>query len=1055
VTKENFIKYIGSEDSLSGYQKSYKLVLLKYIIESLDNNHQASVAAVIEKIRLFYLERANKGLLPDIDVDDRIKNIKESSNYDVFAVMKSQPYKVINDKGFLYLNRNSNGELVFVFNDDLSSSLSSSEFKKLLVLLEKKLQLYYDTKIPLSSNQNTELEATLSQNIDLNKSVDSIENFNVTLKNLLKRKGLFTINDVIEFDNEHGYETLQLLGASAYSGVSKLIANVSLANNNNEIKKCYIRHFFPETNWASFIKFCKNRGFVLIEDLDGFDFNILLLEKGFGKNKVEKIKNHYLEILSDTDQFNEIVTNKTEKQETITIHNSNENLSVSNLKLIGISKSVIKRLLENDIKTIGQLNGFSKVQLLQILGTYKLQEIFDSLKCFSSPLIDIASKTLASLKNDRNFKIYILRSEGFSLQEIADENNCTRERIRQMELIFDNKISPIMATIIENYFEENSTNCISTNEVLEFFDDDDLDKVIMYNLKKSNDYEFLSFADIFHKKSTANQNTTAELYNLAKDFVGDGINLFDELDNLDDMLSNAGYNYITADAFLNLLEECNAQFYGDYVVFGKKSYSFLCCKIVEKYFPNGIKLHNESDLNKLRNLIHQEFGDVDLPDNNHAIASVLARALIISGRGVATSINNVQFEYSTIETIKEFIDESPLNTLYYMEIFNEFEGLLTITTSINNYNYLHGVLQYCFPDEYTFSRDTISKKSGDGIKLSLEERINDILLQAKQPMHKKTIMNNLGACSEAMLVNVAMNSKKVIFWDCNYYNSTDNISFTVEEKDDIRDLIHLILTENSGYCSDGLLFENMQNNFCNFIEKNNIQNRTNLFYVINSMFEGEFQFSRPHICSLEFPTTINAKEIMLLLLGEDPIISHNNFALISKKILWSEITSGFVFSEIEKDTIRISEDEYLKKESFDINATTLNEIKTILNSICNDLGIISAINMYDFSQFPKINYEWNSFLLTSIIEHYDIGFKIVNPKNIDRRYQKSIIVRNDKNYNQLDEIVDAYLIQNGINEISENNLLSFLLLNHLIRKVIPKELYESQIINYADGMFYV
>ena len=35
ATKSNFISYIGSPDSLAGYQKSYKLLLLKYVIEAI------------------------------------------------------------------------------------------------------------------------------------------------------------------------------------------------------------------------------------------------------------------------------------------------------------------------------------------------------------------------------------------------------------------------------------------------------------------------------------------------------------------------------------------------------------------------------------------------------------------------------------------------------------------------------------------------------------------------------------------------------------------------------------------------------------------------------------------------------------------------------------------------------------------------------------------------------------------------------------------------------------------------------------------------------------
>ena len=186
--KYNFLKYIGPEDSLSGYQKSYKLVLLKYIIESFDNNNESSVARVIEKIRLFYYSRYERGLVTDFDVDDRIKNIQNSNDYDVFAVMKSQPYKVINDKGFLYLNRNASGDLVFVFNEDLSKSMSKNEWDKVLTIINKKLDLYFATKVGVVQSEFVEAETSdVVQTIDFNTSIYEIDEFSTNLKNLLNK----------------------------------------------------------------------------------------------------------------------------------------------------------------------------------------------------------------------------------------------------------------------------------------------------------------------------------------------------------------------------------------------------------------------------------------------------------------------------------------------------------------------------------------------------------------------------------------------------------------------------------------------------------------------------------------------------------------------------------------------------------------------------------------------------------------------------------------------------------------------------------------------------
>ena len=92
-------------------------------------------------------------------------------------------------------------------------------------------------------------------------------------------------------------------------------------------------------------------------------------------------------------------------------------------------------------------------------------------------------------------------------------------------------------------------------------------------------------------------------------------------------------------------------------------------------------------------------------------------------------------------------------------------------------------------------------------------------------------------------------------------------------------------------------------------------------------------------------------------------------------------------------------------------------------------------------------------MLVSIIKKYELGFRLVSPAIRDRRYNKEIIVSNDSVYYHLDDIVYDLLAKNSIKVIDESNLLSFLVINHLVSKVIPKELVDSKILNYADGYF--
>ena len=174
---------------------------------------------------------------------------------------------------------------------------------------------------------------------------------------------------------------------------------------------------------------------------------------------------------------------------------------------------------------------------------------------------------------------------------------------------------------------------------------------------------------------------------------------------------------------------------------------------------------------------------------------------------------------------------------------------------------------------------------------------------------------------------------------------------------------------------------------------------------------------------------------------------------IAKDVYWSETTADLIFYELEKDYIRISDDAYILYNNFSIQENVLSQVATWLQNHISAHGFLSMIGFDDFENLPSIQYEWNSFLLVSIIKKYELGFRLVSPVIKDRRYNKEIIVLKDSGYYHLDDIVYNLLAKNGINFIDESNLLSFLVINHLVSKVIPKELVDSKILNYADGYF--
>lgn len=141
--KQEFLKYIGPEDGLAGYARSYKLVLYKVFFSLMDSDGMAPGYKVAKAFREFYVDRVRRGLKADIRVDSRIENINESSVQDVYEVILLNPLKHISDKGYLSRKRDSNGKEQFVLNQELLKELTKEDIADILAVVNQKLDLYY------------------------------------------------------------------------------------------------------------------------------------------------------------------------------------------------------------------------------------------------------------------------------------------------------------------------------------------------------------------------------------------------------------------------------------------------------------------------------------------------------------------------------------------------------------------------------------------------------------------------------------------------------------------------------------------------------------------------------------------------------------------------------------------------------------------------------------------------------------------------------------------------------------------------------------------------
>lgn len=57
--------------------------------------------AIADDFQQYYIQRKNKGLIPDIDTDAVITNIETSTKAQVLSLILRNPFKVIRQRGFM------------------------------------------------------------------------------------------------------------------------------------------------------------------------------------------------------------------------------------------------------------------------------------------------------------------------------------------------------------------------------------------------------------------------------------------------------------------------------------------------------------------------------------------------------------------------------------------------------------------------------------------------------------------------------------------------------------------------------------------------------------------------------------------------------------------------------------------------------------------------------------------------------------------------------------------------------------------------------------------
>lgn len=534
-----------------------------------------------------------------------------------------------------------------------------------------------------------------------------------------------------------------------------------------------------------------------------------------------------------------------------------------------------------------------------------------------------------------HLEVIFKRVKGYTLEEIGNEYNITRERVRQIESGCLKKFKQKFPIQLWEYINKNLQK-----EKIIFIDDLPIKnkfykKFLTYYFNKIKAKFFDKVLNAFSYKD---YNTFFnELLKLKPILSKDELKLPDKLIDL----------FISQ----NLIKKIDNRFFINKFRTKREKIEFII-----SLFPQGIAVRRDFEL--IKEQIKKFFPEYESEDERNIIAPIdISDKIILWDWGVYIHIDNIkEVLNANFEEILEYLHEtleqnSPINL---QECFDEFKEELSQKKIYNKYA-LHSILKIKFPEEFTYlGSPWIAKK--DENSNSLIESLNKIFLD-NQTMSINEVVNVLKT-SKIRAKALLDRSKSIIQIDTYRYK---HINYILIDKDLFNEIENFILNKVSEleFIYIDLVIDRFNLSFPNMdtaiFVSNYFKKYSTKFQTSNKKFiKNGIKINRDYF---NFHRLIKEK-----ILKNKKTISFNeafNFFYLRGLKNESRFWLNYFYNS-KKLVCRINENEISSLENIGINQDIIQKV--------NELVPYEEININDFIKYlPIINIPWNKFILGDIL----------------------------------------------------------------------------------------
>lgn len=612
----------------------------------------------------------------------------------------------------------------------------------------------------------------------------------------------------------------------------------------------------------------------------------------------------------------------------------------------------IKELIEsNDVYKIIFIN-YDEIKIHKLFDVYSVSKKDNISEYFNSVLMKLTPR------EEKCFRLKYGIDDGVfrSLEGVGKFFGLTRERIRQMIAKCEAKVYAKLQTNYL-YFEclynsfKNEKNYWFCSEKLDYFEND-------FNIRM-----FLATLDIL--------NICNVKFNLCM--------VYDKDKNYEDIIeeiiaskpriiSIQDFNSENDSIKIILKERYN--YNGEAYLKKGSNYSCILSEVLENHFNKVIDLKSD-DFKKIKKIFKKDYY-MDISNmTEHSLKAILHR-LDYYPIGQSKFMHFEEFVIipnDLLVDIITYLNEINSPILYSM-LYERFKNEL-IEIGITNFEYFKSVIDLKIKDDFNLSKSYIKPlnetRSAVDIAISTIRSINGVFefRDVKEVLpYYSDVSLNIFLSKELSNDLLLLSNKQYIY--------LKNVNIEEEVISELKIILSELLDKNNGVISVNNLFLKIYYEHEELLNKLGIfKNSFNLFSLCKELFNNDFNFKRPLIFKKEI-ATMNVYELIVKKLSSSKEITFENIKNQNLTLGTTQTSYNKIqISELISETFMMyDENKFINRDFYQIDSSTLLDIKTMLNLIIKREKQIDTKKFKSYGLLPRIKYVWNKYLLLGVIHCY-------------------------------------------------------------------------------------